>query len=468
MPQANFVSQGSQNPNRAPWLFDTGASHHITSDLENLAIHSEYNDGAEVTVGNGNTASITHSGLATLNANNHSFHLNNVLCAPTIQRNLISVSQFCAQNNTFIEFFPDSFLVKDLTTGASLVRGRSKDNLYEWPSNSSSFQAQQQRSSPLANTAHCPSPATTADSWHHRLGHPSSRVLRQTITFNNLPMSGHINTMSSCNACLCNKSHKLPFNVSSLQYSKPLEILFMDVWGPAPINAFDQSRYYVVFVDYLTKYSWLFPLKHKSDVTSIFTKFKPLVENYFQTTIRIVYTDGSGEATSLGHYLSTVGIQHLRSPPHTPEHVGTAERKHRHIAEIALALLHHASMPQRYWSLAFTTAIYRINRLPSPTIAHKSPYELLFKQPPSYHSFRSFGCLCYPWLRPYSSHKLQPRSRPCVFVGYSTTFHAYLCLDPSTDVIFTSRHVRFVGHLFLFSLPNPLFSSRPNNLPEPS
>ena len=43
-------------------------------------------------------------------------------------------SQFCIQNYTSIEFFPNHFLVKDLSTGASLVQGWNRNNLYECPS----------------------------------------------------------------------------------------------------------------------------------------------------------------------------------------------------------------------------------------------------------------------------------------------------------------------------------------------
>jgi histone deacetylase 1/2 len=38
----------------------------------------------------------------------------------------------------------------------------------------------------------------------------------------------------------------------------------------------------------------------------------------------------------------------------------------------------------------------------------------------------------------------------CVFVGYSADQHAYLCLDPSTGKIYTSRHVKFVESEFPF------------------
>lgn len=58
--------------------------------------------------------------------------------------------------------------------------------------------------------------------------------------------------------------------------------------------------------------------------------------------------------------------------------------------------------------------------------------------------------MCYPWLKPYTSHKLDPKSKPCVFIGYSFTQSAY-CLEPTSHKIYTSRHVHFIEHIFPFS-----------------
>jgi hypothetical protein len=51
--------------------------------------------------------------------------------------------------------------------------------------------------------------------------------------------------------------------------------------------------------------------------------------------------------------------------PHAHQQNGAAERKHRHIIEVGLALLAHASIPLKYWEDAFVTATYLINRTPS-------------------------------------------------------------------------------------------------------
>lgn len=93
----------------------------------------------------------------------------------------------------------------------------------------------------------------------------------------------------------------------------------------------------------------------------------------------------------LKDYLSLSGISHLTSPPHTPEHNGYSERRHRHIVEIGLALLSHASLPVTFWSYAFATAVYLINRMPTTTLNLSSPYELIFHKMPNYTKLKIFG-----------------------------------------------------------------------------
>nr|TKR89925.1 hypothetical protein D5086_0000238180 [Populus alba] len=167
--------------------------------------------------------------------------------------------------------------------------------------------------------------------------------------------------------------------------------------------------------------------------------------------IHTLYSNNGGEYVALTSLLVLHGISHLTTPPHTPEHNGFAERRHLHIVETGLTLLAHASIPLRFWPHAFATAVYLINRMPTPTLHLFSPYEKIFGSFPNYSKLKVFDCLCYPWLRPYTSHKLEPRSKPCIFFGYSLTQSAYLCYDPSTTKVFVSLHVKFVESIYPFT-----------------
>lgn len=96
--------------------------------------------------------------------------------------------------------------------------------------------------------------------------------------------------------------------------------------------------------------------------------------------------------------------------------------------------------------------------MPTPTLHLSSPYENIFET--THSKLKIFGCLYYPWLRPHTSHKLESRSKPPIFLGYFQTQSAYYFFDPSTFKIYVSCHVKFVETLFPFSnlsqqLPHP-------------
>jgi hypothetical protein len=206
-----------------------------------------------------------------------------------------------------------------------------------------------------------------------------------------------------------------------------------------------------LFVDDFSRFSWLYLLKHKSDVLSIFKSIKATVENQFSTQIKFLRTDCEGEYTSndFTAFCSSTGITHQLSCPHTPQQNGIVERKHRHIVECALTFLSHASLPITHWTYAVTTALHLINRLPTPRLSHKSLWEKLFHKPPDISHIKTFGCICFPYLRPYNTHKLQPRTTPCIFLGYPTHTKGYICLDPKTRRVYISKHVLFNETEFL-------------------
>lgn len=198
-----------------------------------------------------------------------------------------------------------------------------------------------------------------------------------------------------------------------------------------------------------------------------------MVQTQFSSTIKRVRTDSGGEYRSLAPYFSQFGILHELSSPHTPQQNGRVEQKNRHVVEVGLTLLTHASMPLHFWPYAFSTVVYLINRLPSRTLSLHSPFQLLYHKSPSYTHVRIFGCQCFPFLRPYNRHKLELRSASCVFLGYSSQHKGYLCLNPSSGRIYVDRHVVFNELVFPFATLPPSIpsSSRPtpiiNCLPFP-
>ena len=112
-----------------------------------------------------------------------------------------------------------------------------------------------------------------------------------------------------------------------------------------------------------------------------------------------------------------------------------------------------------------------INRLPSPSINHVSPFSKLFGHSPLYYDLRTFGCVFFVHLPPHERHKLTAQSVKCVFLGYAIPHKGYVCYDPhasrmrvSQNVIFFENQYFFPSHVQLssaFVSLMPIFSESP-------
>jgi hypothetical protein len=173
----------------------------------------------------------------------------------------------------------------------------------------------------------------------------------------------------------------------------PLELVFSDVWGPTS-SSVGRNNYYVNFIDNYSKFTWIFLLKHKSEVFAKFHIFQQHIERLLNRKIKSMQAGWGGEYQKLNSFFSKIGISHLVSCPHTHQQNGAAERKHRHIVEVGLSLLSHASMLLNFWDEAYLTTVFHINRTPSHVIDFQTPMECLLGQQPNYSLLHIFGCAC--------------------------------------------------------------------------
>ena len=148
------------------------------------------------------------------------------------------------------------------------------------------------------------------------MGHANIRTVKKALARHSIPFSDNF---SLCHACSISKAHKLPFHDSNFVATQPLELICSDLWGPAPVQSVDGASYYLLFFDHYSKYCWIYFLRKKSDVLSVFIQFRSLVENYFGHAIKTFQADWGGKFQSLQNYLSTNGITQRVSCPYTPE-----------------------------------------------------------------------------------------------------------------------------------------------------
>lgn len=115
------------------WYIDTGATDHLTSDLDRLTIQERYHGKDQVQVANGAGLHISHIGHSIIPGLDRSLALKNILHVPHINKHLLSAHKLVSDNDVFIEFHADAFFVKDKATKKTLLLGRSKGGLYPVP-----------------------------------------------------------------------------------------------------------------------------------------------------------------------------------------------------------------------------------------------------------------------------------------------------------------------------------------------
>jgi hypothetical protein len=186
-------------------------------------------------------------------------------------------------------------------------------------------------------------------------------------------------------------------------------------------------------------------MKNKSEVIKCFQDFHKMVSTQFAKQVHILHSDNGTEYINKEFvvYLSEQGMLHQTTCPGTPSQNGVAERKNRHLLEVARSLMFQMNVPKFLWSEAVMTAAYLINRMPSRILGMKSPTDLLFGKREFVIPPKVFGCVCFVQdLRPKVG-KLDPHAIKCVFVGYGARQKGYKCWDPIGKKLYVSMDVTF-------------------------
>lgn len=238
------------------------------------------------------------------------------------------------------------------------------------------------------------------------------------------------------------------------------DLLHIDTWGPFSVSSVEGYRYFLTIVNDHTRVTWIYLLRTKDEVIKVFPEFINFVETQYKTKVKGVRSDNAKELLFVELFKSK-GIMSYHSCPETPQQNSVVERKHQHILNVARSLMFQAKLPLELWSDCVLTAVFLINRLPSPLLKNKSPYQLLHMKKTDYSGIRVFGCLCYVSTSSKNIHKFQPRSKPCLFLGYPAGFKGYKVMDLETNTISVSRHVasmKISSRLHLKTLSSSMIS----------
>jgi hypothetical protein len=184
--------------------------------------------------------------------------------------------------------------------------------------------------------------------------------------------------------------------------------------------------------------------------------------------LKSLVTDNSELVSNfMKDWCASLGINHVVTAPYTSAQNGHAEHVHRTILGKACTMRLACNAPPSFWDEFCATATYLTNFTATPTLNHKTAYEMWFGRWPSLSHLHEIGCRAFTLIQT-NNPKIFQRSNPCILVGYAPNSKVYRLWDVSTGKCFNSFHVTFIEHLNALPsslLPGTTVELLPGSLP---
>ncbi|KAK2979620.1 hypothetical protein RJ640_020112 [Escallonia rubra] len=237
---------GKSLPTTHTWLIDSGASYHMTG---NLNLFSSIWDIPPSPVGlpDGLQTNAIKAGSVSLADN---IILCHVLYVPNLAFNLISVSCLATDANCFVAFSHDICVLQDRTSKSPIGLGKMHRGVFM-------FQ-------PLpAATVAAISKFESYELWHRRMGHPSSQPLIHLPTVS--IVSPSLKTI--CDVCCHAKHSRTVFPNSTSRAMDIFGFIHCDIWGPYRVSTISGAKYFLIIVDDYSRAVWVY-LMHDKGITA--------------------------------------------------------------------------------------------------------------------------------------------------------------------------------------------------------
>ncbi|CAI7928817.1 unnamed protein product, partial [Closterium sp. NIES-54] len=291
--------------------------------------------------------------------------------------------------------------------------------------------------------------------WPHRLGHPSLPRLRgmaSRVLVSGLPQSLPplpLGPAPTCVPCVEGRQRAAPHSSEFPPTEAPLQTLHMDVWGPARVHGQGHECYFLLVVDDYSRYTTVFPLRSKGDVTEVLIDWiraaRLQLRESFGSDFPVLrlHSDRGGVFSSarLGAFCRAQGIRQTFTLPASPQQNGIAERRIGMVMDVARTSMIHAAAPHFLGPFAVQYAAHQLNLQPRVSLPETSPTLRWTEKVGDASAFRVWGSRAF--VRDLSADKLSPRAVPCVFLGFPRDAPGWQFYHPTSRRVLSSQDVTF-------------------------
>ena len=232
--------------------------------------------------------------------------------------------------------------------------------------------------------------------------------------------------------------------------TKPFELVHSDLKS-FPVESYHKFKYAIIFYDDYTSMDWVLGIHSKDQALLAVKAFLKYIQVQYQLEVKGWMSDQGGEYKSKAfeQLMHDNGIHVYDSVLHTPQQNGHAEQFIRTIMDKAQAMCLHASLPDFYWEFAILHAAHIYNCTPKQGLSWKTPYELLYKKPPTISHLQVFRCGAYVHLPAETCHdKLDPKSQLMIYLGIAPGNELNSIFMCPNNSLHTSAHAIFNENLF--------------------
>ncbi|CAA7032084.1 unnamed protein product [Microthlaspi erraticum] len=212
------------------WMLDTGASHHLTENY-NLLINVRKMDPVLIILADGRQRVSETEGTVVLGSN---LVLKSVFFVEELKSDLIAVGQLMDENNCVVQLADKFLVIQDRVSRTVIGAGKRDSGTFRFCKTELAASVETQN-------------AKAYELWHHRMGHPSPKVVG---SLKHVSVSVNSNVSNkACDVCLRAKQTRSLFLSSINKTTQAFELIHCDLWGPYRTVSHCGARYFLTIVD---------------------------------------------------------------------------------------------------------------------------------------------------------------------------------------------------------------------------